>query len=620
MDETALLDSLPHDTTPDGIDGWVRNIRALFRSLWNTYLAQDGLDVLNGTDFVFLPDDGWFISVSDSYESFSFRTVTLEFDLDHMLLLYAGCPVCPLDRPPPPDLWHIFRDCTEPSGRFDYWEFYEKMPPEFTFDITRLQAPPIANRPLVFYEKHFTRTFTTPRDILSAREQLSDCDETRLNFAAMHAEFYAKYRYGMVHQEMAFVDNRESIGWNGREIACLLAAVTLVPLHILGPPSDEVNSPWYKMFSQASNDFWYLRKHICVTLATTHILDERNAKSHISRLVQDILSPSSQDCTAPRVVYGVVLSLFHCIVVRVDKAAGGTFTRTEPLEFLPHPSPSHPEAHWHTPGLELLTRLGNMRALDDIEFFHRNLASRWWKDSTSLFCEYRSPKPSTRRKPMPAAFPRGPRVPPELLYHIAEGIEDPNTLCDFALAATATMRAAIHRLRLPQVRGNDLAWSKKPYLSLRSGLILEGVDIPAPPRVRRGDDKGYPTMFGVQYLDFHGHVMIQPALWTQECNDCRDNGHFMDLLATRRQTLPRAPLRYRATSGRGRPPGAHRSGVPDGEDPVIYWKHNRRYMHNPHIDLSFMMVWGSDCYEILASSGYDADDESSGDEDEEAET
>lgn len=350
-DQRLLLDTLlPRNTTPDGLDRWVRIVKPLLHSYYQDFLDQHKLEVLNGTEFLFYPDDGWMVSVSDSYESYSSRHVTLEFDLDHMLLLYGRFPVCHLDRPPPRNLWRIFQRCNRTYAAFAYWRFYEEMPGKFVFDLGRLQAPRVENTQLVFYERHFdkSRIVTTPRDILSAPEKLSGCEETRLHFAAMHAEFYVQEKLRLIYQDIAFVDSWKNIGWNGREIACLLAAVTLVPLHILGPPSDKDNSPWHRMFSQAANEFWYIRKHICVTLAT-HLSDERNAQYHISRLVQAILSTSDQGRNARKVVYGVVFSLFHCIVVRVDTGVTGTFTRTELLEFLSHPSPSQPAPRWHTP-------------------------------------------------------------------------------------------------------------------------------------------------------------------------------------------------------------------------------------------------------------------------------
>lgn len=75
-----------------------------------------------------------------------------------------------------------------------------------------------------------------------------------------------------------------------------------------------------------------------------------------------------------------MFSIFHCIVLRVDVAAGGAFKRTELLDFLP-PSFQHLDP-WGvispTPGIVLTARLGHLAAIDDLQFFYKNLSSRWW--------------------------------------------------------------------------------------------------------------------------------------------------------------------------------------------------------------------------------------------------
>lgn len=267
----------------------------------------------------------------------------------------------------------------------------------------------------------------------------------------------------MYHDMALTSDTLSDRHWRGQELAWLFAAMSLFPLHIVGQPHYVFDTAWSEFFSRAGYEFWFIRKHICVTLGTC-LLDEQNTEYHISRLVDKIIHTAD----APAVTYGVVFSLFHCVVVRVDKAAGGRFSRTEMLEFLPE-SPMIIGEQRITRGMETLIRLRNAPSEDELQVFHSWLSYKWWDlretirrcrrfadlDSNSEDQEADTAEVAMKDViPESTPSPPGPQLPIELLTMIVSLIEDPEDLFHFALLSRMHMAAAVPRLWLPQVWGD----------------------------------------------------------------------------------------------------------------------------------------------------------------------
>ncbi|KAH7926928.1 hypothetical protein BV22DRAFT_1086091 [Leucogyrophana mollusca] len=85
------------------------------------------------------------------------------------------------------------------------------------------------------------------------------------------------------------------------------------------------------------------------THITTHLDDEKNMQAAVSRLVEEAMRQGKNG-----VVFGVAFSVFHCVVARIDRDAGGSFTHTPAMRFIPSFFAKTPS----TPGITALSRLG----------------------------------------------------------------------------------------------------------------------------------------------------------------------------------------------------------------------------------------------------------------------
>ncbi|KAJ3557869.1 hypothetical protein NM688_g1237 [Phlebia brevispora] len=433
------------------LEKWGQDLREEMNHLSKTHyemLETDNKDEL----FMLISDEDFVVANTYEYKKCA-EPYEYEIDLDNMVFSFNSCPVYNLDRIPPQDAF--VRSCRVSlfHGGMNYAAFREVTPEEYRFNIAHLKVPPLEHAELAVekYTKHFAGTVPEPNDILSLREGLSPCKTMCLRILGCVVDTYVRKKLFIMYQEIAL--NESWIGWNGREIACALAAVALLPLHIFGPAIPRsVLGTWHRTNQAGNSEFWWIRKHNCFTLAT-HLPDERRAHHYVWRMVDETL----ENADVPRVVYGVMFSLFHCIVLRVDRAAEGSFERTELLDFLPPPRLKSPSATWYTSGMEMLVHLGNLEAADDVESFYSHLSYRWWSDDSQGRRNTCDPElfevsilstltclPSTCNIP---------QLPFEILSDIAFLIESPNDLFNFALTCKATMTAAISRLRFPQMRG-----------------------------------------------------------------------------------------------------------------------------------------------------------------------
>lgn len=580
---------------------WITGLRKDMDRIIKTYRGQVKT-VLNGEEEVVI--DGQKVAVSDCYESYDGYGYNYTVDLDHMLFHYHQHPVYHLDNMPPLKyLSQSFKESRDISqcGFFDCGSFQNKTPRKYRFNITHLGAPVIENKQFKLYDRHFSGTFAEPQDVLSLREgfKMSRAQVVSLLLLGIYADNYMQHRMYMLFEDIAFASDHKHIGWNGREIACFLAAAALIPLHILGPSCSLRRCGWPKIFEGAKNEFWYMRRHICFSLAT-HLYDDRNVRYHISRVIESILStPDTSE-----IVFGVVFSLFHCVVIRVDKAFGGSFTRTEVLGFLPQPQ--HPEIkksidNWLTPGMKLLTLLGHLRANDDVEFFYRNLSTKWWVKGYFSGSRYDDERFNLRAKPAPKMTSnssnsfRSPRVPNEILSLIANEIDSGDTLYNFALASKAAMAAAIPRLRFPQLRGQTL----RSCSEWMHGHILESYE---------GDEvpKSYTSsslvpVFNITFRGEHALLGIACGRGLDWYPDARHSYDFWDLGG---YTLPRASLDICDTSGDTNENYKRFSHPMPFELPTTqarenYWKRRRRYKDGPHVGLQYFTKWTSEVAKMI---------------------
>ncbi|KAJ3531916.1 hypothetical protein NM688_g7502 [Phlebia brevispora] len=559
--------------SPKMLKKWARNLRQEVGRMSKTYYkrfktAEDPEEV----DTNMMVDGGVF-DIGENYE-YGSSEYMYEIDLDNMIFSFNRYPFFHLDNMPPRDVF--IQSCKKSSrhtGRATYAAYRDYTPAEFQFKLGRLKAPAVRNRELVTYKKYFSGALTEPQDILSLHKRLSRCENVCLRVLACYIDTYVDRKLFIMYQEIAL--HGDEISWNGREIACALAATALLPLHL-----KDVGS-WTDTFGAADSEFWWMRKHICFTLAT-HLLDERRAQYHISRVTDEILANSD----APSVVYGVVFSLFHCIVLRVDRVAGVCCKHTEVLEFLPPPWRKFRDIRWRTPGMELLVRLGNLRASDDVQFFYSQLSCRWWDRGWKRIREVNATSDSEAGALSTSGTPpRVSQLPSEILFMIAFGIEEPGTLFDFALASKTTMAAAIPRLRFPQMRGRD-------YDS--ASHILDSCS----------SDWGVPPLFKfcIEYLGGPAvlHIMTEDDL--KHAMGCEDAFRFRDVDGS---NMPRGSFQFRCTSGDA-------SGLWRFCGPPLYgwstreernrWhaQHPRKHLFEPHMGLAYITYWEPEFVKRLA--------------------
>lgn len=378
-----------------------------------------------------------------------------EIDLDYGLFGFQCVPLFHLDGLPSElnalsTMW-LCR-CTE-----TFWcpALCHDTPRKLQFDLTRVRPHNTEFRHRAARTRRPCHIVDNPNDILSLRDELSDGETIYLRVLEHFVGGYHESRWDVMIQEVGLVDSPDKIGPHGREIALALACTALVPIHLLGPDGPD---PHYlsSLFADPKQHCWFVRKHICLALATM-LHDERSAQCHVSGLVDAIMAAPR----GPRIVYGVMFSLFACIVVRVDTTAGGAFARTKVLDFLP----SVYADSWTSPGMALLTRLGHLRAADDVDFFYMLLRPMWWAQD-AVHEIYEDAPPSARPRatpsvwtadhaftdPDPAPAPTMPRLPIDVLAAIAAHIPMAECLFAFALASRATLAASLPRLRLPQLR------------------------------------------------------------------------------------------------------------------------------------------------------------------------
>ncbi|KAJ7072905.1 hypothetical protein C8F01DRAFT_1105657 [Mycena amicta] len=191
-----------------------------------------------------------------------------------------------------------------------------------------------------------------------------------------------------------------------------------------------------------SNTVW-LTPNVCLRFAT-HLDDESNLKQSVLELFTFM-----EQVSRTRTMYGVLFSLFHCVVVRVDCDASveKVIRATPPLQFLPSLHATSPS----TSGIAAIARLA---------------------------CHVRSPLTTYTERKGGGKTHFLHDVPPEILQQIA-GYLGPADLGQLASAAPSLFAAAAWTvLRYPYVGGYHLLRvhadaEQPPAAQIRSNMALE---------------------------------------------------------------------------------------------------------------------------------------------------
>ncbi|KII94555.1 hypothetical protein PLICRDRAFT_692919 [Plicaturopsis crispa FD-325 SS-3] len=259
-----------------------------------------------------------------------------EIDLDRLVFLVCAEPFFRLDHMPWDD---VFLQCIG----YDHYGHHapiEETPSEYRYNWT---APPpsVEDAALEVYVAH-KRNETSAATLLSAvdGDVLSDdeCVHTQL-LEVLVGNIMKAPAVGHSVRLTENVARPEELTQDIRDFAVLLPCLALLPSIF---PYPDLKRP-------ENVDAIWLRRDV-VLRVTTHLDDERNMQAGIAALVSAIMSTTEGE----GIVYGVVFSIFHCVLVRVDMNAGGSFDHTPALQFLPSFYAKSPS----TPGITALARLG----------------------------------------------------------------------------------------------------------------------------------------------------------------------------------------------------------------------------------------------------------------------
>lgn len=162
----------------------------------------------------------------------------------------------------------------------------------------------------------------------------------------------------------------------------------------------------------------WLKPDVCFS-AGFYLEHDEHLRAAVGRMVRSI-----QQSYKPGIIYGIICSVFHCVIVRVEL---GSFQHTPALRFLPSRFADSPS----TPGITALLRLAYAPRYNDA--LSEIVLSKWQF------------KP---RLDAPQATYMD-RLPPELIARIASFIPDLKTLLAFASLNPTTAAQAGSELRFP---------------------------------------------------------------------------------------------------------------------------------------------------------------------------
>ncbi|PSR76593.1 hypothetical protein PHLCEN_2v8351 [Hermanssonia centrifuga] len=359
-----------------------------------------------------------------------------ECDLDRLIFHVDHMPMYPLDHMPPEDIFLASID----TDLYGHRKCSQMTPEEYKFTPESIPPPPVEDLSLLtFRNQPNASTPILPHELLGIAQMPSLVDIVCIRATEVNIGV-CLYGWGCtIAQEVMLASPREELSDIAVAMSLSLASIALLPIHLFSegnPLTVERKQP---------DSFYWMRRHICLTLVT-HLQHERNLEAAVSELVDEI----SKKSEAQGIVFGVAFSVLHCVLVRVDKTAGGSWRHSGALQFLPSFSATSPD----TPGITALVRLRNLPAKDDIQFFHALLSSVPAVDS-------RPSEDKTIQRPTKLEILS---LAPEILDQIIAEIEEPADLRSLALTSTGIMCAVIPHLQHPQVNVN-----------VCEGLILRAV-------------------------------------------------------------------------------------------------------------------------------------------------
>ena len=262
-----------------------------------------------------------------------------EIDLDHLVFHINCLPLFRLDNMPPDN---IFLESIS-YDHFGHMALDKSTPVQYRYNW-HMPAPLLSPESLVAYNSCHNRSSTcSVHELLCIPLELSPIERARTTLTevlvtgCMATSVYARYI-----RVLESAPDRDYIQEGVPLLAFSLVNFAVgAPFHSM--PPGIIEDPWESI---------WIRKDVLVYV-TTHLDDKDKDALHaaIGELVHKINARQDKQGT----IYGIVCSLFHCAIVRVDKDVyGSSFAHTPALQFLP----SFYATKISTPGIGALSRLG----------------------------------------------------------------------------------------------------------------------------------------------------------------------------------------------------------------------------------------------------------------------
>jgi hypothetical protein len=338
-----------------------------------------------------------------------FMELVYELDLDNLVVHIDTNPVYRLDHVPPPSLFLRMVGFDHYGNR----AFTEKTPEEYRYNWSAPPPPP--NDPAMAVYKNHTQQAgpVLIHDLLSVTESLSGVECSRVAFLEILVGHHmGTGDTGHILRVLETVSSRDRIP---KEIL----PIVISALHPMIYPSRPVDCDDFLGFMWMTDD-------LCLRV-TTHLDDEANLQSAMGELINHIAESKEKK----GVVYGILFSIFHCVIMSIDLGAGGKCQHTSALPFLPS---------WYaysrsTPGITALARLGNL------------LNFEMWADRLGNVEIFQSASPTIQAATMLS------RMPEDICYMIAWYLYTPSDILAFMSLSPACKFVGMRMLKYPNVDG-----------------------------------------------------------------------------------------------------------------------------------------------------------------------
>lgn len=250
-----------------------------------------------------------------------------EIDLDHHTYHYGGFPMFRLDNLPPDE---IFEKSIGKDG-FGHATPTEALPEEHMYRMRPIMLP----KPLDIEEyeayREPTGKFDALQAILDAHSVLSDAQESCVRlFEVIACSFVHSYALGSaLGSSELYCDDADDVGPIPKfvaEAALKFLLSAFLPMHYDMRAKNGIDA----QYEARRADYLWIYYNLCAKAAVDWIDRDSVLRGAVGDLVRHIRGTGKEG-----VVYGVLCSLFHVVIVRVDMGDGGRFEHTPALTFLP---------------------------------------------------------------------------------------------------------------------------------------------------------------------------------------------------------------------------------------------------------------------------------------------